>query len=157
MSRFFHTTDLSGNRVLVEGTDIRGNAGSQVIDANEWLEIKGALKYNEAHEQFDDTVRSFFAPLMEAVDALQADRQPQLDPLSYVVVQEGVDSVQGQDEIAVRLSPDSMILRLLESDPQTGRLIWVNDVLEILPEQTAPAAVKYVTTEAGSLPDGQPF
>ena len=133
MSRFFHTTDLSGNRVLVEGTDVRGNFGSQVIDASEWLEI------------------------MEAVDALQADRQPQLDPLSYVVVQEGVDSVQGQDEIAVRLSPDSMILRLLEDDPQTIRLIWVNDVLEILPEQTAPADVKYVTTEAGSLPDGQPF
>ena len=155
MNRFFHTTDLSGNRVLVEGTDVRGNFGSQVIDASEWLEIKGALKHNEAHEQFDDTVRS--APLMEAVDALQADRQPQLDPLSYVVVQEGVDSVQGQDEIAVRLSPDSMILRLLEDDPQTIRLIWVNDVLEILPEQTAPADVKYVTTEAGSLPDGQPF
>ena len=157
MNRFFSTTDLTGNRVLVEGTDARGHYGSQVIDANEWLEIKGALKHNEAHEQFDDTVRSFFAPLMEAVDALQADHQPQLDPLSYVVVQEGVDSVQGQDEIAVRLSPDSMILRLLESDPQTGRLIWVNDVLEILPEPTSPADVKYVTTEASSLPDGQPF
>ena len=157
MSRFFSTIDLTGNRVLVEGTDARGHYGSQVIDASEWLEIKGALKHNEAHEQFDDAVRSFFDPLMQAVDALQADHQPQLDPLSYVVVQEGVDSVQGRDEIAVRLSTDSMILRLLEDDPQTGRLIWVNDVLEILPEPTAPAAVKYVTTEAGSLPDGQPF
>ena len=155
MSRFFHTTDLSGNRVLVEGTDVRGNSGNQVIDANEWLEIKGALKHNEAHEQFDDTVRSFFAPLMEAVDALRADRQPELDPLSYVVVQEGVDSVQGQDEIAVRLSPDSMILRLLEQDPQTSRLIWVNEVLEILPEPTAPSAAK---AQASSNPyDEQPF
>ena len=144
---FFRTTDLAGNRVLIEGTDQRGTYGQQVIDAQEWVEIRARLNHADAHEVFDEAVKDFFAPLVKAVDALQEDHKPKIDPLSVIVLQEGEASTEGQPEIAIALSYESMILRLLEQDPQTSRLIWVNDILEILPEPTAPAIVESAVNE----------
>ena len=46
----------------------------------------------------------------------------------------------GTNEILVRLSHDSAVLRLIEQNPDTGRLLWVNDSLEILEkEDNGPA------------------
>ena len=143
----FQTTDLTNDRVLVEGTDIRGTKGSQVIDASEWLDIKGRTNHSKAHEEYDAAVEAFFAPLTEAADKLTEDHERLVDPMTVVVLQEGVAATRGQDEVIHLLSEDSMILRLLEAG-MGDRLIWINEELEILPEGSAPAIVSFEVGEA---------
>ena len=127
----FTTTNLTGERVLVRGTDQFGTEGQTIVHAEQWNDIKARSSHLEAHENFDAAVEEFFAPLMEAADLLNSSAQPKVDPISYVVLQEGTEAQQGQDEIAVKLSVDSIVLRLLEQGDY-GRLVWVNDQLEVL-------------------------
>jgi hypothetical protein len=131
----FTIINLAGDRALVKGRDAQGNHGQQIIDAAEWNEFNAHKKHEEAHADFDAAVEEFFAPLNEAVDALKETAKPKQDPLFYVTVQEATASVEGAHEVLVRLSHDSAILRLIEQDPDTERLIWVNDSLEILEQQ----------------------
>ena len=134
MSTQLTTTELSGDRVLVEGVDHRGNEGQQVLDATQWNSIKTHDEVHEAQEAFDAAVEEFFAPLTEAADAFEAAREERNapDPASYVVIHEAVEGVEARPEFVVPLTQDSIILRLIE-EGQADRLIWVNDVLEVLP------------------------
>lgn len=127
----FTTTNLTGERVLVRGTDQFGTEGQTIVDASQWNMVKAKSSHMEAHENFNAAVEEFFAPLMEAADLLNSSAQPKVDPISYVVLQEGAEAQQGQDEIAVKLDVDSIVLRLLEHGDY-DRLVWVNDQLEVL-------------------------
>jgi hypothetical protein len=134
----FTITNLAGDRALVKGRDAAGGYGSQILDAAEWNEFKARNQHDEAHEAFDAAVEEFFAPLNAAVEALKDTAKPKLDPLFFVTVQEGSAAVEATHEVLVHLSHDSAVLRLIEQDADTDRLIWVNDTLEILAD--APAA-----------------
>jgi hypothetical protein len=128
----FTIIKLAGDRALVKGRDAVGTYGQQILDAAEWNDFNAHNQHNNAHEAFDAAVEAFFAPLSEAVDALKATAKPKQDPLFFVTVQEKSEAVAGTDEVLVRLSHDSAVLRLVEQDPDTARLLWVNDTLEIL-------------------------
>ena len=149
----FTITNLAGDRALVKGRDASGNHGQQILDAAEWNEFNARNKHDEAHEAFDAAVEEFFAPLNQAVDALKETAKPKLDPLFFVTVQEGTAAVEGTHEVLVHLSHDSAVLRLITQDPDTDRLLWVNDTLEILADAPAPKVQGFaidVTKEDGT-------
>lgn len=150
MSAQFTTTRLTGHRVLVEGTDIRGNEGTTVLDSQQWDDLAAHSQYHQDVDAFDAAVEEFFAPLTTAAEALEAKRQQAEDPLTYVVMSEGVDGQEARAEVRVRLSNDSILLRLLEAG-DTDRLIWVNDTLEVLEAATQEASAE-VTEPLPSLP-----
>lgn len=131
----FAIINLAGNRALVKGRDAAGTYNQQIVDAAEWNEFNAQSKHVDAHEAFDVAVEAFFAPLNEAVASLKETGKPKLDPLFFVTVQEGSAPVEGTDEVLVHLSHDSAVLRLIGQDPDTDRLLWVNDNLEILEVQ----------------------
>jgi hypothetical protein len=128
----FTILNLAGNRALVKGQDAHGTTGQQILDASEWADVKARNAHSEAHDAFDAAVEEFFAPLSAAVDALKETAKPKHDPLFYITVSEGSAPVEGSEEILIHLNHDSAVLRLIEQDPETDRLIWVNDSLEIL-------------------------
>jgi hypothetical protein len=142
----FTIIKLAGDRALVKGRDTAGTYSQQILDAAEWNDFTAHNQHNNAHEAFDAAVEAFFAPLNEAVDALKATAKPKQDPLFFVTVQEKSEAVAGTEEVLVRLSHDSAVLRLIEQDPDTDRLIWVNDTLEIL-EATDPQQIKAVAID----------
>lgn len=145
----FTITKLAGDRALVKGRDASGTYGQQILDATEWSEVTALTKHNQAHEEFDAAVEAFFAPLNEAVEALKETAKPKQDPLFFVTIQEKSESVAGTEEVLVHLSHDSAVLRLVEQNPDTGRLIWVNDTLEIL-EASDPQQVQAVAVDVAN-------
>lgn len=146
----FTTLNLTGERVLVKGTDTQGTEGSVVLDATEWNQVKRQQAHASAHEDFDATVEEFFAPLLAAAEKFEDSKaQPELDPIAYVVVHEGTPAVQGQDEVRLRLSGDSIVLRLLESG-DTDRLVWVHEQLEVL--ETLPGTQPAQVVSSGPEP-----
>jgi hypothetical protein len=128
----FTVINLAGDRALVKGRDSAGTYGQQILDASQWSELSVDSKYKDAHAAFDAAVEEFFAPLNDAIESIKESVKPKQDPLFFVTVQEKSESVAGTDEVLVRLSHDSAVLRLIEQDPDTDRLLWVNDSLEIL-------------------------
>jgi hypothetical protein len=149
----FTITRLVGNRAMVRGTDVHGSAGETVVDTTQWDDINGHGEYDQAQSAFDAAVQEFFAPLTEAAEKLaKAVNTPQ-DSLGYVVLQEGTDPVQGEERVLVKLTPDSMILRAIETG-ETDRLVWVGDNLEVaeyvtvneevIDENAAAAANKFI-------------
>ena len=126
----FTTINLANDQVLVEGTDIRGNSGSVVLDGTEWNAMQERNRINGAFEKFDESVEAFFAPLVEAAKQVDAARKVTIDPLLYVVEQEEVQPQEGKAERLVRLGADTVVLRAIALD-KTDRLIWVNGSLVV--------------------------
>jgi hypothetical protein len=153
----FTIINLAGDRALVKGRDSQGTAGQQILDASEWNDFNAHSKHNEAHEAFDAAVEEFFAPLNDAIASIKETAKPKHDPLFFVTVQEKSEAVEGTDEVLVRLNHDSAVLRLIEQDPDTDRLLWVNDTLEILelpePKQLKAFAID-VTNADGTEDEG---
>lgn len=134
----FSTTNLTGNRVLVTGTDVRGTSGEVVVDSTQWLSIKRKGTYEEALASVDAAIAALVAPIQEAVDAANAKlKLPEMDPLLYVVEQDEVEHQQGRPMVTTKLNHDSVILRAIETG-QADRLIWVGGTLELT---AAPAPV----------------
>lgn len=131
----FTTTRLSGNRVLVRGTDVTGATGEQVLASSQWDGVHVSTELSEAHAAFDETVREFFAPLTEAADALNEAHSVDVDPNTYIVLEEPEEGTAASAGKVVELSYDSQILRILESGDH-DRLIWVQQKLEILAPDT---------------------
>lgn len=143
----FTTLNLTGERVLVKGTDSQGTEGSVVIDAAEWNEVKRHAAVGQAQENFDATVEEFFAPLMAAAERFSGSfEKPKLDPMSYVTLHEGTEAVQGRDEVTIKLGHDSIVLRIIEAG-ETDRLVWVGDNLEVLEVLDLPASASASTPE----------
>lgn len=133
----FSTTNLVDNRVLVRGNDDLGNSGSTVLDGEQWADLNSHAEYSQAEADFNAAVEAFFAPITEATEALQKSLEKPTDSLGYVVLQEATEGQAPQEQVLVKLTRDSQILRLIESG-EASRLIWVDGDLEIL---AAPVAV----------------
>ena len=68
--------------------------------------------------------------------------KPEQDPIEFVVLEEGETGTPGKAPHLVKLTKDSVILRLIEENAGTDRLAWVNDTLEVLAaSQSASVAV----------------
>jgi len=136
----FTTTTLVDNRVLVRGTDVLGTEGSVVLDSTQWNEINERTEIKQAQAEFDATVEAFFAPIEKAAAKLQQTFERPADSLSFIVISEEEKATPGKAAHVVRLSHDSMVLRLLEQGAG-DRLVWVNDGLEILEADAQAPAV----------------
>ena len=123
----FTAQNMLGGQVLVTGTDTTGASGSAIVDSTQWDELKARKTFDASKEAFDTAVEQFFAPLTEAVEAMeQAVARPPHDSLSYVVIHEAVEGVNGQPEEIVELTNDSIILRCIE-EGTTDRLLWLDE------------------------------
>lgn len=143
----FTTLNLTNDRVLIRGTDSTGATGEMVADGSQWAQIKRHAGFRTAESEFESEVEAFFAPLTEAADKLsEALATPELDPSTYFVFDEGTEPVEGKQREVAKLTPDSVILRLIE-DGHSDRLIWVGDRLEVL--EQAPAKPKATRKKAG--------
>lgn len=132
MTASFTATALVGDRVLVQGEDQFGTTGRTVVDGSQWASINQHKEYDQATEAFDAAVEAFFAPLTEAADKLdEALAGKPDDSTSYVVLHEAVEATPGQAGQLVKLTPDSIVLRLVEAG-SFDRLVWVDGNLEVL-------------------------
>lgn len=135
----FTTISLSGERVLVKGTDRFGTEGQTVLDGSTWAEVKRHRAFHLATDGFDAAVETFFAPLMEAADQLnKAIATPKPDPDTYVILVEGEEGTPGRQQEVIKLDADSVVLRLIERG-DTDRLVWVMDSLEIMTVEDVPS------------------
>lgn len=135
----FTTVNLTNEQVLVKGTDRLGTEGQTVLDASVWNEVKRHKAFHSATETFDTTVEEFFAPLMKAQEELEeAFRRPAPDPITYVVLNEGVEATPGTPREVIKLDDDGIVLRLIEAG-ETDRLVWVMDRLAVVAVEEVPA------------------
>ena len=134
MSAHFTTTTLAGSRVLIEGTDSRGTRDQTIVCSRQWDMISQHFEEEAAKDQFNEAVSEFFAPLLEAVDGLNAAAEiaSAPDPMSYMVLREGSPAVEAEDEVIVHLHPSTLALRLINLE-RFDRLLWVKGELEVLP------------------------
>jgi hypothetical protein len=153
----FTTTALVNERVLVQGTDFLGVEGKTVLDSSQWTQVNQHKQFDQATDEFDAAVAAFFQPITDAAEKVKTATTRDEDPSSFVVLSEEVEGVQAKPAHRVSLTKDSIILRLLEENPQTDRLAWVGDDLEILaaaqaPSATAQPSAAQVGAEATGLP-----
>jgi hypothetical protein len=132
----FTITRLVNNRAQVKGTDIVGVSGSTVVDTTQWDDINANSAFSQAVETFDAAVKEFYAPLEAAQEKLDQLRNKPVDSTGYVVLSEAVEGQVAQAERIIKLTKDSVILRLIEQGAQS-RLVWVGDDLEVLAETPA--------------------
>lgn len=148
----FTTQRLVDSRMLVSGTDITGTAGKCTLDTTQWDEVKLNKEFSEATADFDAAVSTFFAPLDEAMEKLEAaGTKPEPDPTTFVVLQEEVVGQVAEPARLIKLNHDSIVLRLLEQG-NTNRLVWVDDYLEILEANAAPVAPVSGLIQASDVP-----
>jgi hypothetical protein len=120
----FEVTPLLDGRTLVEGTDVKGNAGSTTLWSPSWAAYVQATAQAEALEEFDATVEAFFKPLTDAADALNKVNEP--DEWGTVTVGEDVEGKQAR---TIVLDSDGILLRQL-AETDGSKLRWVgNDQL----------------------------
>lgn len=123
----FHVQNMLGDQALVYGTDKFGNTGKTSVSTTQWDELKARANFSSAVEDFDAAVEAFFKPLTEAAEnAEKAMQRKQQDPSEYIVLTEGTEGIEATPAEIVALSPDSIILRLIE-EGNTDRLVWVDD------------------------------
>lgn len=133
----FNTINLTGNRVLVRGTDLTGATGEATLDASQWNELNARDDVSRAQQAFDDAVHEFFAPLTKAAEQAKRSLEVPEDSVSYVVLDEGSEGQARRPKQVVKLTRDSIVLRLIE-EGNTDRLIWVNGELEVTEASVAP-------------------
>ncbi len=131
----FTATALMGDRYLIRGTDSTGKDAGTVIDGRQWNQVKAWDKSKTAQATFDAAVEEFFAPLLEAAEAMEQEHVG--DSIGTLVLEEGTTGTAGVPAKIVVLTKDSIILRLIENN-ETDRLVWVGDDLEVLDATTQP-------------------
>lgn len=132
----FNQTKLANERVLVSGKDKHDKDGEVILSATEWLNVQAQRQLKVAQDQYDEASKDFYATLTEAAEKLNqvhANRCADTDPNSYFEIEPAVAGTPGSQGVAIHLSHDSQVLRLL-SEGKHERLVWVAGTLEI----TAP-------------------
>lgn len=142
----FTTRNLTGERVLVKGTDIDGTTNKTVLDGSQWAALNARDDISQAEEQFAAAVEKFFKPLTDAAEAAAKAVETPGDSIGYVVVEEGSEGVPATPRQIVELTHDSIVLRLIEQG-DTDRLLWVGDSLEVI-ESTGPSAGSAAESDA---------
>ena len=150
----FTTTALANGSVLVTGAD--GTRSYQtLLDGREFASLKQHEAVDMAEKDYDQKVRDFFAPLTDAVDALEDAARPTIDPAFIYIMEEGEESVEGRPATIIELDEDTVILRLLDQGNVT-RLQWATiageDTILILEEPSVEAAPTVVPIQEWESP-----
>jgi hypothetical protein len=127
----FTITRLVGDRAVVAGTDTFGSEGKCIVSTTQWDEVNANTAYKQAEADFTSAVEEFFAPITAAHEAMHRKVERPEDSASYIVLDEGTEGTPAKPRHLIKLSRDSVILRLVEQG-DTSRLVWVDDELEIL-------------------------
>jgi len=136
----FTTSKLTGERVLVRGTDVFGAIGETVLDSSQWSEVNSRKEFSQATDEFDKAVAEFFKPLTEAAEKIGKKMEKQPDAASYVVLSEAQAGVEAKPGQLIKLTNDSICLRLIEQG-NTDRLVWVDKKLEVLAVEDVPVGL----------------
>ena len=127
----FKLQPLANGDVLV--TQSNKPKHQALLDGSQWAEVQSRMAFKDATVEYDQSVKEFYAPLTEAADKMEAAAAgPAVDPLFTVVITEGEAGTPSTCAEAYQLNAHSAILRLIEQDPNTDRIVWVNaDTLAI--------------------------
>lgn len=147
----FDLIALTNDRYLVKGTDQFGTTNQAVLDGSEANALDAKAQHKDAHAEFDAALENFYAPLNKALDKLSDSHEDDLDPLTYVVEQEGSPAVAAMEEVITILDADTVVIRAIRLG-LTDRLVWVGDKLEVL-QRTGSE----VRDEAAAPFEGTPF
>ena len=146
MAQFTILKTLITDQFVVRGTDFLGKEGEVEVDGTQWAQLKRHGQFKAATAEFDDVVKAHFADISAAAERVKAISEVKQNPMGYVVVAEEVKGVQAQPALLQHLSPDSVILRILEEQGlDTEQLTWVGDRLVALEDSQAP--IPFVTVE----------
>jgi hypothetical protein len=118
----FTTRSVVGGGTFVEGTDAVGNSGAVILLDHAWSAYQENSKHSVAMEEYDAAVKAFFAPLVEAAEAVKADVKKDW---SSIVIEEAVDGKRG---VGINLGPEGVILRII-AETDGSSLRWVNGQL----------------------------
>lgn len=121
----FTTTPVVGGGTLVEGVDNAGIAGSVILNDPAWTSYQEFTQFSSAMDEYDAKVREFFAPLVEAAEAVSAN-----DKKDWTHITVGED-VEGEKAKVVHLGPDGVILRII-AETDGSSLRWINGHLVAL-------------------------
>ena len=118
----FTTRSVVGGGTFVEGTDAVGTSGSTILFDHAWSAYQEHVKHSAAMEEYDTAVKAFFAPLVEAAEAVKADAKKDW---SSITIEESVD---GKPGTGIHLGPEGVILRII-AETDGSSLRWVNGSL----------------------------
>lgn len=127
----FAIQKLASERALVTGHDEYGKPRRTILSTLEYSEVKAEHAKQIAVEDFDAAIEEFYAPIIEAAEAIKRSVDQVEDPDFFVETQAESEGTPAQPRVVRRLQRDTVILRLIESG-NTDRLIWVDDTIEIL-------------------------
>lgn len=145
----FTITKLAGHRALVQGTDFTGTEGKVVLDTYEWDSIDAHLAKHDTADAYEDALAEFYAPLNKALAEIENAAAPVVDDLFQVVITEGSEGTAPVQSEVISIGHHTAILRLINTQPDTDRLIWVDEgQLEIIAAEGKPAS-----TSNDSFPD----
>ena len=122
MSNIFNTTALANDRLLVTGNTNQ----KTMLYVEQRNNLKRQQKVTELRSAYDDTIMEFFAPLIEADEAMAKAMADNIDPAYAIVVSEEVSHECGAPAQIEYLREDSAIARLIEIG-ELDRLVWVSD------------------------------
>lgn len=163
----FSTTKLTGNRVLVTGTNDAGEACSTILDGSLLKYLAKEQDVLLAGDNFDRSVEDFFAPLTAAAEQLsEASAPAPMDPAFLYVIDEGREGVEEIEPHIQELDQDSAVLRMIFTK-NTDRLIWIKtpqcDCIEILEydpnhveESTKATLEEFLSYMFGEVDDEEP-
>jgi hypothetical protein len=147
----FTIQKLTGSRAVVSGTDVAGTEGKLVVSTHQWDELNARTETDQAQAAFDTAVEAFFKPLTDAAEELATKVQRPTDSIGYVVLSEPEEGRPAKPGQLVKLTHDSIVLRIIESG-NTDRLLWVGDNLEILEAPATPSTSGNGVTAAAPVP-----
>lgn len=150
----FTTQRLVNSRLLVSGTDIVGSVGQCTLDTTQWDDLTARTQFRDAEADFDAAVDEFFAPLEAALDKLHSVGKVDPDPATYIVLQEEVAGTPSQPGQLVKLTPDSVIIRMLEQGDDS-RLLWVDGRLEVTERRVSAPVLDVNDTPQGVITPDQ--
>ena len=131
MSNIFDTTALANDQLLVTG-----NAAQRtVLNVSQWNELKRDQRVRTLETEYDEEIKEFFRPLIEAEEKLDAATIAPIDPAFTIVLSEPVEHRCAEKGVAIDLDEHSAIARLIEMG-EFDRLIWVDDSTIAVTEYT---------------------
>ena len=118
----FTTRSVVGGGVFVEGVDIVGNTGSTILHDYAWTAYQEHIQHSAAMDEYDTAVKAFFAPLVEAAEAVKSSAKKDW---GSITIEESVD---GKPGVGINLGHDGVILRII-AETDGSSLRWVNGSL----------------------------
>jgi hypothetical protein len=118
----FTTRAVVGGGTFVEGHDAVGTYGSTILHDHAWTAYQDHIQHSAAMDEYDTAVKAFFAPLVEAAEAVKSSAKKDW---ASITIEESVD---GKSGVGINLGPEGVVLRII-AETDGSSLRWVNGSL----------------------------